>query len=109
MTLYLKGARTDAVEFKFSDTHLSIWDGARRDLNNVIWNDNKLEFSRAGAESVSTQLQTNVMNKENPPGTASIIQLYEFLLVVFVAILIGCLVYYFWVRWRYFDDDFKKS
>lgn len=92
------GKGADTIDFSFSDTHLTVVDGGRRDVD-AVWEDGNFVFGAEadvgtdadvlGADVVgSTQLQTEVIAKTGGIGYDSLSQIYLFLGSAFVSFLV---------------------
>lgn len=114
ISFYVKGFGTELLNMKFTDTHMSVYEGGRRDLTGVVWRDKTISPARSvGSEQdlmqqpnrQSTQLQTNVIatNGGADPNSSpndSLIQIYWFLFSVLAVMLVVYVVYCFYARWR---------
>jgi hypothetical protein len=107
-TFYIKTGNAAELNLKFSDTHLSVLSGGRKDLSDAVWEDEKVVLKEQESQQYTTQLQANVAVNSDQINIGSLIQLYEFILVVLIVMLVACVGYYLFVRWKGLDDrNFK--
>jgi hypothetical protein len=103
------GKGSNMIDFKFSDTHLTVVDGARRDVS-AVWEDGDFVLSgKVGAESESlsggdlggvAQFQASVIAKNDDVGFDSLPSIYLFLGVSFVILSVVYLVCCLFMRRR---------